>query len=210
MANNQEPHSKIYKTQGATAQVFSSGSQAQFTSGSELNFGAGSTANFTSGSVKLPGVLGKGWIDLPLTAAMEVSSADSLNALTSGTNPAISRVNAGTDPKARIIWTSNVDPVQWDIMLPHDLSTAGGMTLNLYGEASGTPNTWAADIRFGVGDANAGTTGPLTSTPANASIPIASGDVIANAPMSIIVGPTSASGLVRLYGARLVYSKASS
>jgi hypothetical protein len=208
--NTQEPHSPLYKTQGATALVVSSGAEIQITSGGEISLGAGASANFASGSVTLPGVLMKGFIDLPLTAGWEASSADSLNVLTSGTNPSYGRINAGTDPKARILWTSNAEKVQWDIMLPPDLSTAGGMTLNLYGEASGTPNTWGVDVRFGVGDADAGTTGALTSTPANASIAIASGNVIANGPMSIAVGPTSASGLVRLYGARLVYTKLTS
>jgi len=185
---------KVYSKQGST----------------ELTIDAGGYLNAASGKVTMPGVLGKGYIDLPLAAALEAASADSINALTSGTNPSISRINAGTDPKGQIYWSSNADKVQWDIMLPHDLSTAGGMILNLYGEASGTANTWGVGIFFGVGDADAGTTGPLTSTPANCSIAISSANIIANAPMTVLVGPTSASGLVRLYGARLVYSKASS
>ncbi len=190
------PASGVYSKQGAT----------------EYTVDAGGYLNAASGKVQLPGVLGKGYIDLPLQRAMEVSSADSLNALTSGTAPYIARINAGTDPKARIAWTSNADPVQWDVMLPGDLSTAGGMVLGLYGEiSSGAVNGWVADVRFGVGDADAGSTkGPITSAPALYSIPIASGDVIANAPMSVAVGLATASGTVSLYGARLEYTKKTS
>src|SRR5512146_1645649 len=137
----QSGQAKVYVEQGATEQVID----------------AGGYLNAASGKVTLPGVLMKGYINLALGDAMEVSSADSLNAMTSGTVPLIGRINAGTDPKGRLQWTSNADSVQWDLMLPGDLSTAGGMTLDIYGEiASGAVNGWVADVRFGVGDANAG------------------------------------------------------
>ena len=202
----------IFRRQGGNEMVVSSGSSFVVDAGGVFTFNG--TLNASGGAVVLPGVLGRGYINLPLGDAMEVSSADSLNPLTSGTNPLIGRINAGTDPKARIRWASGTgatDLVQWDVHLPPDVATAGGMTLNLYGEkTSGTSNALEARIFFGVGDTNAGSTVALTSSPANAAITIASGDIVANTPVAIIVGPQSVSGNVDLYGARLTYTRLSS
>ncbi len=187
---------KVYRKQGAT----------------EMTIDAGGYLNAASGKVTLPGTLMQGCINLPLGDAMEVSSADSLNALTSGTVPLIGRINAGTDPKGRISWTSNADPIQWDVMPPPDMSTVDGLTLGLYGEiSSGAVNGWVADVRFGVGDANAGATaGPITSSPSLMTIAVASGNVIANTPFAVILSLASATGTVSLYGARVVYTKKTS
>ena len=215
---------RIYKEQYGPAseqrEVFASGGRLLGEAGASMIwrgpavFAGG--LDLTSAQVTLPGVLAEGVIDLPLFNALEVSSADSLNALTSGTNPARARINAGTDPKARIVWSSGAggaDPIQWDVHLPSDVATAAPIRLNLYGEASsGAVNGWTVDARFGVGDANAftGTTAALTSTPANTSFSIASGDIIPNVPLAVIAAPVSSTGTVSLYGARLVYSRRTS
>lgn len=235
-ASDQGGHSRIYRetggSSGATAQVFASGAVARFEPGSQLNasgqitFGAGSSfsmgstvtltglLNASQGAIALPGVLREGIIDLPLFAAAEVSSADSLNALTSGTNPSIGRINAGTDPKGRIRWTSGAggaDPIQWDLHVPTDMATDGPMRIQLYGEvASGAVNGWNVDVRFGVGDANAGATVALTSAPTNSTVSVASGDIVANTPLSVIVNPVSSTGTVDLFGARIVYRRLTS
>lgn len=223
---NASGQARVYRSQGATEMVVASGGRILLEPGStlaasgQITFGAGSTFTLNStldasgGAIILPGVLREGVIDLPLWAAAEVSSADSLNELTSGTNPAIGRINAGTDPKGRIRWTSGAggaDPIQWDLHVPTDLSTAFPLRVQLYGEvASGAVNGWNVDVRFGVGDANAGATVALTSSPTNATVSVASGDILANTPLSIVANPVSSTGTVDLFGARLVYTKRSS
>lgn len=212
--------SRVYRRQGATEITVASGGRVVVEAGGRIDVSgqivmqAGGVFDASAGAITLPGVLREGVIDLRLGDAWEVSSADSLNPLTSGTNPSIGRVNAGTDPKGRIAWTSaagGADKIQWDVHLPTDLSTAFPLRLQLYGEvASGAVNGWDADVFFGVGDADAGSTVALTSSPANSTISIASGDIIANTPVAIAVGPVSATGTVTLYGARLVYTKRTS
>ena len=237
---NASGQARVYRSQGATEMVVASGGRillepgstlqasgsilfgagSSFQASGQITFGAGSsfamngTMDASAGAIILPGVLREGVIDLPLWAAAEVSSADSLNEMTSGTNPAIGRINAGTDPKGRVRWTSGAggnDPIQWDLHVPTDLSTAFPLRVQLYGEvASGAVNGWNVDVRFGVGDANAGATVALTSTPTNATVAVASGDILANTPLSVVVNPVSSTGTVDLFGARVVYTKRSS
>lgn len=201
-----------YEEQGGTSWVV--GGVLRINATGELRLDASGHANFASGRVTLPGTLRQGTIPLKLTDCWEAASADSLNALTSGTNPALGRINAGTDPKTRIRWASGTgasDPVQWDTDLPTDLATAFPLKVNLYGErTSGTTNALDVRVFFGVGDVNAGSSVALTSAPAYATVEIASGDILANTPLSIIVSPQSVSGNVDLYGARLVYTRLTS
>ena len=208
--------SRIYKEQMTSAdtarQVFASGARLLMEAGSSGTFNG--ALDMSGANIILPGVLRTGFIDLPLGDAWEVSSADSLNALTSGTNPAFARVNAGTDPKGRIVWTSGTggaDPIQWDVHIPSDVATASPLVVSLYGEvSSAVVNGFNVDVRFGVGDNNAGATVALTTTPGNRTVNVASGDIIANVPAAIIVNPVSSTGTVSLYGARLTYTRLTS
>lgn len=173
--------------------------------------------DITSGTLRTPAVLRQGFVNFSLGAAWEVSSADSLNALTSGTNPSFGRTNAGTDPQSRVRWasgTGSTDPIQISAMLPPDISTAAGLTVGVFGEGASANATNELDVRvyFGVGDANAGTTVALTSTPSIRTVAIASGDVIASAPITIAIAPNAhASGPIDLYGGiRLTYTRVTS
>lgn len=204
----QFPHTRVYREQGGSRQVVASGGT--------ILVEAGGTIDASAGSITLPGTLRQGFVDLPLLGAWEVASADSLNALTSGTNPSLGRINAGTDPKGKISWSTaagTTDPVQWDVMLPPDVASGGGLTVGLYGEGASANATNELNVRvfFGVGDANAGTTVALTSAPGLRTIAVASGDVIVNTPLSIIVSPNAhASGAIDLYGGRIVYTRRTS
>lgn len=235
MANTQEPHSKIYKTQGATAQVFSSGTEAQFTSGSELNVGVGATANFTSGTVKMPGSLAKGYIDLGpyLVQARELASAETMLAGTSaetaywggmliggstGTTPGLALTSTG-DQSLYLNWASaNVDGIKLPpIFMPGDMSTAGGLTIGLYGETVGSATAadakQAFDIRcwMDLGDTEMGAThADFTSTPSYKSIALASGDVSTGI-LNITLAPEAHAGrAIQLYGGRIDYTKKTS
>lgn len=225
MANTQEPHSKIYRTQNATAQVFSSGSQAQFTSGSEANFGPGSTANFTSGAVKMPGSLAKGYLDLGpyILSARQLASAETLTTASGSiVNPdgaaAVSLVSTG-DQAIYLNWASAVvagiklPP----IAMPGDMSTAGGLGVHLYGESIGSATAADAksafDIRawMDVGDTEMGATHPdFTTTPGYASVALTSGNVSTGILNLTLVPEAHAGRAIRLYGGRIDYTKKTS
>lgn len=223
-ASDQFPHSRVYREQGATGIVVASGGRILVEGGGTIRvqgasgiiLDASGRIDAASGSIILPGTLRQGFIDLVLGAAWEVSSADSLNALTSGTNPSFGRVNAGTDPKARIAWSTaagSLDPIQWDVDLPPDVATASGLTIALYAEgaSANATNEVSVGVFFGVGDANAGTTVALTSTPGYRTVQVASGDVLPNTPLAVIVTPSGhASGAITLYGGRVIYNRLSS
>lgn len=216
MANTQEPHSKIYRTQGATAQVFSSGSQLQVTSGAEINLGAGATANFTSGAVKMPGSLAKGYLDLGpyLFAAKVLASAETM---TTADMP-MTLISSG-DSVGYINWAS-ADVAAYKlppIRIPDDLSTADGLTIGLMGETIGSAT--AADAKqacdilclFDVGDTECGATHPdFTSTILSKSITVASGDVTTGV-LNIKLKPEAHAGrAIRVYGGRIEYTKKTS
>ena len=225
---NASGQARVYVEQGATGLVVASGGRilvepggslvasGQITMGAGSTFDLNTTFDASGGAIILPGTLREFEIELPLWAAAEVSSADSLNPLTSGTNPSIGRVNAGTDPKGRISWSTAAgatDPVQWDVMPPTHMSTAFALRVQLYAEGASANATNEVNVLafFGVGDANAGTTVALTSTPAIQTVSIASGDILANTPLAVIVSPNAhASGAITLYGARLTGTKLSS
>lgn len=205
---------RVYHEQGATGMVVASGGRVLVESGGVIRLGTGGQIDASAGQVVLPGRLREGVIPLSVLDAWEVSSADSLNPLTSGTNPAIGRVNAGTDPTARIRWSSGAgatDPIQWSAVLPTDVSTADPLRIQLYGErTSGTLNAFEVRAFFGLGDANAGASGAFSSSPGYATVSIASGDIVTDVPLTVVVSPQSVSGTIDLYGARVVYTRATS
>lgn len=236
MANTQEPHSKIYKTQGATAQVFSSGSQLQVTSGAEINLGAGASANFTSGAVKMPGSLAKGYIDLSqyLMSARQLASAEQFIAGTSAETAFWGGIlvgNGGTAGTPALVLTSSGDQslyLNWasaitvavklpPIAMPGDMSTAGGLGVHLYGESVGTATAADAkaafDIRawMDIGDTEMGATHPdFTSTPGYASVALTSGNVSTGILNLTLVPEAHAGRAIRLYGGRIDYTKKTS
>ena len=190
------------------------------------------TLNVASGTLTLPGTLAKGYINLgPLIfSAHEMASAEKLTSGTSApayfwagmldtdTTPSIDTLSTA-DPIFRLQWVSaNVDSIILPpIALPDDLSTAGGMTIDLFGEVVGTATAADAiqafkiNARMGVGDTEMGATHPnFTSTPSYKGITITSGNMSTDQ-LSIILTPqTHAARAINLYGGRISYTKKSS
>ena len=129
----------------------------------------------------------KGWIQLPLADARELSSDDIINTagaggvLTKDTTPILEATNTSTDRKLRLNWAAgNADKVCWDVALPPDLDDTQAMTLHAYAKMGGATNTptltWTAF--FNTGDADAGgATAALSATLAEVTRTLAAGDV---------------------------------
>lgn len=218
MANTQEPHSKIYKTQGATALVVSSGAQIQITSGGEINLGAGASANFTSGRVKMPGNLARGYSALVAVAAKTTATASGLiTSFTTGTQPSLRTFEQASGALV-FRWTSAAglaNPLYYaPWRVPDDLSTAEILKLHYTARASGNAATNQLNfvVRAGTATADIGTTGPVdySATHAERTISIASGSVPASGLVNVTVFPTAASGTVSLFGLGISYGKKTS
>ncbi len=218
MANTQEPHSPIYKTQGATALVFSSGAELQVTSGAEINLGIGATANFTSGVVKMPGNLARGYDSLVARAAKTTATASGvITGFTTGTQPFLRTFEQASGALV-YGWTSAAgmgNPLYYEPWrIPNDLSTADPLRLHYTARASGNAATNQLNfaIRAGTATADLGTTGPVdySATHAERTISVASGSVPASGILNVSVFPTAASGTVRLFGLGISYGKKTS
>ncbi len=188
---------------------------------------AGSVLNLAAGVVAGP--LATGTIDLGshLFAARELSSAENFASGTSAptafwgmllyneSTPALA-LNSTVDEAVSVFWIGgNVDSIKLPpVALPSDLSTAGAMTIELYGETVGTAS--AADaiqsiqskIWMGIGGTVLGTTQPsFTSTPTWVGQSIASGSLTTDV-MNIILTPQAhANRGIRLYAARARYRR---
>lgn len=196
-------------------------------------FDDGGTLDLTSGKVILPGALGIGYLQLGphLFAAREMASAEKLTSgttapsyffggiLLTDTTPALIALSTA-DPIACLQWASaNVDSILLPpIALPNDMSTAGGFTIELYGETVGTgsasdaADAFTINTHWGVGGSTAGgTTHPnFSSTPSWQGITIASGTVTTNS-LSIILTPLAhAARPINVYNMRASYTRKSS
>lgn len=227
MANTQEPHSKIYKTQGATAQVIAAGGTLDV---------AGGHVNLASGRVTMPPSLAKGYIDLGpyLMNSRQLASAEQFiagtsaetafwggilvgNGATAGT-PALALTASG-DQSLYLNWASAVVAAIKlpSIAMPGDMSTAGGITVNLLGEnvgsASAADAKMCVDIRawMDIGDTEMGATHPnFTTTPSYKGVTLASGDVSTGVLNLTLVPEAHANRAIRLYGGRVEYTKKTS
>ena len=198
---------RVFVPQGATQVVIATGGVLDVDGG---------LIDASAGRITWPPGLASGYIPLNLFSAQEVVSASgSFTALSTGTTPARGRINATTDPTLRIRWaTGNNDPIQLpEVIMPDDLSTVGPITLHLYGEKGSGQASADIDAQawFGVGDTEMGSTVSFTSAPTRRTMSIASGDIVASAPLNLVLTPAAhASGVIDLYGAALSYRRKSS
>ena len=192
--------------------------------------------DITSGAVLLPGSLGQGYIDLGpyIFGARQLASAEQFIAgssaetafwggvlyggtATAGT-PAMVLTSSG-DQSFALNWASAivVSIKLAPIFMPGDMSTAGGITIGLYGETLGTGSASDAadafDIRcwMDIGDTEMGSTHPnFSSTPSLQTITLASGDVSTGVLNITLVPQAHAARPFRLYGGRITYTKKTS
>lgn len=215
----QTGQSKVYRTQGSTGLVI----------------GEGGSLNAASGKVTLPGSLAKGYIDLSpyILGARQMASAENLisgtsaetafwggmlvKGATAGT-PALDLTASG-DQSAYLNWASAIVVAikLAPIMMPGDMSTAGGLTVGLFGESVGTGTASdaksALDIRcwMDIGDTEMGSTHPdFTSTPSLKTIALTSGNVSTGILNITLVPEAHAGRAIRLYGGRVDYTKKTS
>lgn len=222
-------NSKIYREQGGSTMVVASGGSVRFERGSTFELATGVTVKGLGAN--LPGNLASGVLDLnsQLFHARELASAETLSSGSSAptlffygqlgpdTTPVLNLTSSG-DQSMYLNWVSaNVDGIKLDpIALPVDLSTAGGLTLELKGESIGTGTASDAksclDIRCwsGVGDTEMGATHPdFTSTPSWKGITVASGDLTTGLLNITLVPQAHAGRGIRVYGARARYLRTS-
>ena len=201
-----------------------------------MHFDEDGHLDLASGSVQLPGSLGLGYIDLSpyIFGARQLASAEQFiagtsaetafwggilvgNGATAGTPAMV--LTASGDQSFYLNWASAVvvsiklPPV----FMPGDMSTAGGLTVGLYGESVGTGTASDAaagfDIRcwMDVGDTEMGSTHPnFTSTPSLQTIALASGNVSTGLLNITLVPQAHAGRPFRLYGGRIAYTKKTS
>jgi hypothetical protein len=194
-----------------------------------LNVASG-TLVMATGQIKaaaLAGNLKNGYLALGpwLMAARQLASAETL---ATGVAPFIT-ASAGDAPPLAL--TSSGDQSFYlnyasavvagiklpPIAAPVDLSTADGMTFELYGESIGTGTASDAaaafDIRVwsGIADTEMGSSHPnFTSTPSWQGITVASGDIVGGAPFNITLVPLAHAGrAIRLYDMRGRYVRSS-
>lgn len=223
------PQTNVYREQGGATMVVASGGSLRFEAGSTFELATGVTVKGLGAN--LPGNLASGTIDLNnhLFNARELASAETFASgstapaaffygqLGPDTTPVLNLTASG-DQSWYLSWVSgNVDAIKLNpIALPVDLSTAGGLTIELKGESIGTGTASDAaaafDIRCwsGVGDAEMGASHPnFTSTPTWQGITIASGDLTTGLLNITLVPLTHAARALRLYGARARYVRSS-
>lgn len=171
---------KVYREQGGAKQVVASGGEIELQSGATLEVQSGATFS-------LPGDRGKGFINLPIIDAREVSANATINAvgngglLASDTTPILQRVNGATDKQLRLNWAaSNVDEITWQFAYPPDLDDAADVTVHFLAAMAGATDTPTMTVGYfeGVGDTDAGgATAALSATLSEVSRTIAAADV---------------------------------
>lgn len=212
----------VYMKQGATAMVVASGGTISIEPGGTID-------GLTNG---LPGNLSSGSIPLgaQLFSARELASAENfasgstaptaffMGILGPDTTPAMS-INSTVDQSFFLNWASaNVDTIRLPpVALPADVATGAGLTIELFGEMTGSATAADAVQAFkinvwsGIGGSNLGATHPdFTTTPSYKGITVASGSVVPNTPLNITLTPqTHAARAIRLYDARIRYKRTS-
>lgn len=223
MATSASPQTGIYKDQHAGRSA-------------TMHFDEDGHLDLTSGSVALPGALGQGFIDLSpyIFGARQLASAEQFIAgssaetafwggilyggtATAGTPAMV--LNSSVDQAFHLNYASAVVVAIKlpPIFMPGDMSTAGGLTIGLFGESVGTGTASDAaagfDIRCwaGIGDTEMGATHPnFSSTPSLQTISIASGDLTTDVLNITLVPSAHAGRAIRLYGGRITYTKKTS
>jgi hypothetical protein len=204
----QSGQAKVYVKQGATEQVID----------------AGGYFNAASGAVLMPGSLAKGYIDLGpyIFQARKMASGETLTTASGSViDPDVGSValTSTGDQSLYVGWASAaVNGIKLPpIAMPGDMSTAGGVTIGLYGETVGSASAAdtkdALDIRcwMDVGDTEMGSTHPdFTSTPALRTITLTSANVSTGILNITLVPEAHAARAIRLYGGRIGYTKKTS
>ena len=225
--NSQEGQSGIYKNQhssGGTVMTVASGSTFLL-AGGHLDAGAG--------RITQPGSLAIGYLDLcpHLFTARQLASGETVASGTSdpsaffggvlmpdGVTPSLALLSS-LDRISRLSWTSaQVAAIKLPpIAMPGDLATAGGLTIELYGESVGSGTASDAEAGFDIrcwadlGDTEMGATHPnFTTTPSYQGITLASGDVTTGVLNVILVPSAHAGRAINLYGMRARYTKRTS
>ena len=192
--------------------------------------------NVASGQLNLPGSLGIGYVDLGphLFAARNSASSELIASGSSAPsafwggllmpdgNPSLNQLSTA-NPQMRIQWASAqvAAIVLPPIAIPNDLSTAGGLTVQLFGETVGTASAADAiqavqiiarsDPLSSASNADQGATIPsFTSTPGWQGLTLASGTLTTNVLTIMLVPQAHAARAINVYGARLSYSKKTS
>lgn len=205
----------VFRRQGGNEMVVSSGATFQFDAGSVLNFATGVTLTGFPGEKDLTPNLFGGRV---LASGETIASGSTAPAAFFGglfmPDGAPSLTQSTVDHALYLNWASAIVTAVKCIpfTIPSDLSTAGGLTIELKGESIGTATASdaiaAVDIRCwsGLGDTEMGATHPdFTSTPTWKGITLASGDITTGLMNWTLVPQTHAARAIRIYGARARY-----
>ncbi len=221
-----ESQARVYRKQGATAQVIASGGT--------LEVQPGGVIDVSSGSIVLPANLKRGFQPLNIFAGRIMASGEnffdiivnttgaSLNAsvggiLHAGSVPAL-QTGSTVARGAQISWASGQAQVVAfpPIPIPPDFASAGGLVIHALAErASDNASNNVLDFRFWANQnaSNKGTTGStMTSTPADYSAVVSSaeaGGYPGTWQVHIVPG-THTNNAVRLFGAWIEYDRKTS
>lgn len=192
--------------------------------GDEFVVASGGTLTIEAGGV-ISGIKDTVPLGSHLFGGRNLASAETLSTgvtaiiTSSADNPQLALTSSG-DQSLYLGWASAVvgGIKLLPIALPNQLSTAAGLTIELFGESVGTASAAdaksALDIRCwsGIGDTEMGSTHPdFSSTPSWKGITLASGDINATAPLNVTLVPEAhAARAIRVYDMRARYTRSSS
>lgn len=201
--------------------------------GATMHYDEDGHLDLTSGSIQLPGSLGRGYMNIGshLFAGRNAASNETIASGSSAPAafwggllmpdgvPAMKFRSSGAKEWMLDWATAGVAAVAMlPVSLPDDMATAAGLTIEFFGETYGTASaTDAKDCltitpHFGIAGSTAlGATAPdFTSTPSWKGITVASGSVTTDE-VTITVWPQAhALRGLRVYGARIGYTKKTS
>ena len=220
MASSASPQTGIYKAQHTGR-------------GTTMVVDAAGSIDITSGKIQLPGSLGRGYIPLGpyLFVARELSSGEAFASGTTASGMFFGGLLLNeTTPKMALNSTDGqAFYLQWiggnndgiklpPIAMPPDLSTAGGMTIDLYGETVGTATAadaiQAIQIKAwaGIGaTADIGTThANFTTSPTYKSITISSANLTTTVLNITLIPQAHAGRQINLYDGRITYARKTS
>lgn len=226
MATSDSPHVGIY-----TDRSLGRDTTMHIDSGSVVNVDG--ALNLTSGQFTAPGSLSIGYLNLgpALFSARNAASGETVASGSSAPTaffggllmpdgaPAM-KMNSTIDHVWMLEWVSaNVATIKTlPVALPNDFSTAGGLTIELFGEVVGTATAADAkqsvDIlaRFGVGNTSAAPVSHpnFTTTPSWKGITVASGSVTTDSLTIGLTPGTHAARAIRVFDMRASYTKKTS
>ena len=221
-----EGQARVYRKQGATAQVIASGGTIEVQSGGIIDV--------TSGLIRMPANLAKGVIQLDIFSARALSSAENfLGASVSATGGNLGNaiggllnvnstptltMNSTVNNAAVLTWASGVQAAIAfpPVSIPMDFSSAGGLEMHFQAEhASDNASNNVLDLRFwaNLNATEQGSTGAtLTTVPADYTVTVSSAEV-GSYPgfwnLQVVPG-THTNNSVKVYSGFLRYTKLTS